>query len=71
MNKVVVQARHATQPGGIGFLEWILGLLKSLKIRAQFTVLHNGTNDVLNLSEAQCQIQTQDCESDDPRSHLT
>jgi hypothetical protein len=35
MNKVVVPARKATQPGGIGSLESILGLLKSLKIRAQ------------------------------------
>ncbi len=33
---VVVPARQATQPGGIGFLESILGLLISLKIRAQF-----------------------------------
>jgi hypothetical protein len=31
---VVVPARRATQPGGIGSLESILGLLKSLKIRA-------------------------------------
>jgi len=30
----VVSARQATQPGGIGSLESILGLLKSLKIRA-------------------------------------
>jgi hypothetical protein len=34
MNKVVLPARQATQPGGIGSLESILGLLKSLKIRA-------------------------------------
>jgi hypothetical protein len=34
MNRVVVPARQATQPGGIGFLESILGLLRSLKIRA-------------------------------------
>ncbi len=33
-NKVVVPTRQATQPGGIGSLESILGLLKSLKIRA-------------------------------------
>jgi hypothetical protein len=33
-NRVIVPARQATQPGGIGFLESILGLLKSLKIRA-------------------------------------
>jgi hypothetical protein len=34
-NSVVVPARQATtQPGGIGSLESILGLLKSLKIRA-------------------------------------
>jgi hypothetical protein len=31
---VVVPARQATQPGGIGCLESIHGLLKSLKIRA-------------------------------------
>jgi hypothetical protein len=31
---VVIPDRQATQPGGIGFLESILGLLKSLKIRA-------------------------------------
>ena len=29
---------QATQPGGIGSLESILGFLKSLKIRAQFKV---------------------------------
>ncbi len=34
-NRVVVQARQATQPGNIGSLESILGLLKSLKIRIQ------------------------------------
>ncbi len=34
-NRIVVPARQVTQPGGIGFLELILGLLKSLKIRAQ------------------------------------
>ncbi len=34
-NRVVVPARQATQPGGIGSLESILGLLKNLKIRAQ------------------------------------
>jgi hypothetical protein len=33
-NKVVVPARQATQPGGIGSLELILRLLKCLKIRA-------------------------------------
>jgi hypothetical protein len=32
-NRVVVPARQATQPGGIGSLGLILGLLKSLKIR--------------------------------------
>jgi hypothetical protein len=32
--RVVVPVRQATQPGGIGSLESILGLLKSLKIRA-------------------------------------
>jgi len=33
-NRVIVPARQATQPGGIGSLESILGLLKSLKIWA-------------------------------------
>ncbi len=33
-NKVVVLARQATQSGGIGSLESIIGILKSLKIRA-------------------------------------
>jgi hypothetical protein len=33
--KVVVPARQATQPGGIGSLKSILGLLRSLKIRDQ------------------------------------
>ncbi len=33
-NSVVVQAFQATQPDGISSLESILGLLKSLKIRA-------------------------------------
>jgi hypothetical protein len=32
-NRVVVPARQATQPSGIGSQESILGLLKSLKIR--------------------------------------
>jgi hypothetical protein len=31
-NRVVVPACQATQPGGIGVLELILGLLKSLRI---------------------------------------
>jgi hypothetical protein len=34
---VVVPARQATQPGGIGSLKLILGLLKSLKIRALYS----------------------------------
>ncbi len=38
-NKVVVPARQATQPGGIGSLESILGLLESLKIRALYVGL--------------------------------
>jgi hypothetical protein len=33
-----VPARQATQPGGIGYLESILRLLKSLKIRSQLCV---------------------------------
>ena len=41
-NRVVVPARQATQPGGIGFLESILGLLKSLKIRARVADLLAG-----------------------------
>jgi hypothetical protein len=32
--RVIVPARETTQPGGIGSLESILGLLKSLTIRA-------------------------------------
>jgi hypothetical protein len=36
-DRVVVPARQATQPCRIGSLESILGLLKSLKIRAQKT----------------------------------
>jgi len=54
--RFVVPARQTTQPGGIGSLESILGLLKSLKIRAlkrnqpgtraivrglQYTVMHS------------------------------
>jgi hypothetical protein len=34
MNRVVVLARQATQPSGIGSLESIFGFLKSLKIQA-------------------------------------
>jgi hypothetical protein len=34
-NRIVVPARQVTQPGGIGSLELILGLLESLKIRAR------------------------------------
>jgi|688.fasta_scaffold2038600_1 hypothetical protein len=34
---VVAPARQATKPGGIGSLESILGLLKSLKIRALYS----------------------------------
>jgi len=37
-NRVVVPARQAIRPGGIGSLESIFGLLKSLKIRALSTV---------------------------------
>ncbi len=37
-NRVVVPARQATQPGEIAALESILVLLKSLKIRALYTV---------------------------------
>jgi hypothetical protein len=33
---VVVPARQAKQPGGIGSLKLILGLLKSLNIRVLF-----------------------------------
>jgi hypothetical protein len=41
-NRVAVPARQATKPGGIGSLESILGLLKSLKIRALLaTVCHH------------------------------
>jgi hypothetical protein len=41
-NKVVIPARQATstQPGGIDSLESILGLLKSLKIRALELCFH-------------------------------
>jgi hypothetical protein len=38
-NRVVVMARQATEAGGIDSLESILGLLKSLKIRALCTQL--------------------------------
>ncbi len=41
-NTVFVPARQATQPSGIGSLESILGLLISLKIRAQFSLQHVG-----------------------------
>ncbi len=37
--RFVVPAHHTTQPGGIGSLESILGLLKSLKIPAQISSL--------------------------------
>jgi hypothetical protein len=40
-NRVVVLARQATQPDGIGSLESILGLLESLKIRALFNLRWN------------------------------
>jgi hypothetical protein len=36
---VVVPARHATQPGGIGTFESILGLLKSLKFGLRLQML--------------------------------
>ncbi len=38
MNRVVVAARQATKPRGIGSLESILGLLKSLNIRALYAL---------------------------------
>ncbi len=38
-NRIVVSARQATQPDGIGSLELILGLFKSLKIRALVSCL--------------------------------
>jgi len=34
-NRVVLLARQATLAGGINSLEWIPGLIRSLKIRAQ------------------------------------
>jgi hypothetical protein len=37
IHRVVVPARQATQPGGMGSLDSIPGLLKSLKIRTQFS----------------------------------
>ncbi len=37
--RVVVPARQATQPGGIGSLESIIGLLKCLNIRDGTTTL--------------------------------
>jgi hypothetical protein len=40
-------ARQATQTGGIGSLESILGLLKSLKIRAQYISTVAGVLDEL------------------------
>jgi hypothetical protein len=39
MNRVIVTAHHATQPGGIGSLVSILVFLKSLKIRALYCYL--------------------------------
>jgi hypothetical protein len=47
-NRVVVPARQATQPGGIGSLKSILGLLKSLKIQA---FISNGGMFKLALAE--------------------
>ncbi len=47
-NRVVVPASQATQPGGIGSLESILGLLKSLKIRALYTE-REGNIEELNI----------------------
>ncbi len=40
-NRVVIPARQATQPGGIDSWESILGLLKSLKNRAQYQSLQS------------------------------
>jgi hypothetical protein len=47
-NRVVVPARQATQPGGIGSLESILVLLKSLKIRAQDAARKSTMKDLNN-----------------------
>jgi hypothetical protein len=60
---VVVPARLATQPGGIGFLESIHGLLKSFKIRAliSFTVWHcrGGGGKALSLWQVvECFVNT-------------
>jgi hypothetical protein len=48
MNRVVVPARQATQPGGIGSLGLIFGLLKSLKIRAltKYSVIPSWRSDL-------------------------
>ncbi len=44
-NRVVAPARQATQPGGVGSLESILGgLIESLKIQAQGVLVHGQAN---------------------------
>jgi hypothetical protein len=40
---VIVPARQATQPGGVGSLEAILGLLKSLNSGSVFPARKDGT----------------------------
>ncbi len=49
-NRVVVPARQATQLGGIGSLESILWLLKSLKIRALTIPFQDAVPDGLGRS---------------------
>ncbi len=67
-NRVVVPARQATQPGGIGSLESILGLLKSLKIRAQQS--HTGKQEAA-LNNNLSKILTCSHESQLNYHHLT
>jgi hypothetical protein len=52
MNRVVIPARQGTQPGGIGSLESIIGLLKSLKIRARVPCV----NAVMTVGSDICHI---------------
>ena len=47
-NRVVVLARQATQPGGIGSLESILGLLKRSKIQALLNIVYNWSQQERN-----------------------
>ncbi len=57
----VVPARQATQPGGIGSLESILGLLESLKIQSQLGNVSDRCGTIIQtLMVITCRLETRE-----------